>query len=262
MQLGFFLDELFVQYPFLLPAIWLVIIAAVAIAVERVVSRWVGKLIAKADLPPHAGNALLLTARLVILVGTIIAVLRLGGVSSDIIVAFSALGGAAIGFASTQTVGNVLAGLYILISRPFRPGDYVRMDGVEGIVKEISVNYTRILTMAGNIVWTSNRRILDKDVVNFRYVGKESSLFRYGFEMSFDYSVPLKKVEEILDKVAEDYAEKLPKKPEYDLVQLTTFSRNYVFYIYVKKPGDVFQLRPCILKDITQLWEEAKKKPS
>jgi small conductance mechanosensitive channel len=253
------LDELFAEHPFLLTAIWLVIIAAVAIAFERIASRWIRGFIAKRDMPLHAGNALLLTARVIILVGTLIAVLRVGGVSSDIIVAFSALGGAAIGFASSQTIGNIVAGLYILISHPFRAGDYVRMDGVEGIVKEISINYTKILTMAGNVVWTSNRRILDKDIVNFRYMDEDASLFRYGLRIGFDHSLPSEKIVEILDKMVESYAEEMPKMPEYDLVELTNFSRTYVFYIYVEDPRDVFMLQPRILKDIIELRDRERK---
>lgn len=255
-----FLDELFAQYPFLLIAIWLIIVATVAIIVERIASRWINRFIAKADLPPHTGNALLLTARLIILVGTLITVLRLGGVSSDIIVAFSALSGAAIGFASSQTIGNILAGFFILISRPFRTGDYVRVDGVEGIVKEMSINYTKILTIANNVVWVSNRRMLDKDIVNFRYVGEESSLFGYGIGFEFDHSLPAEKVGEILDRVVEDYAKELPRKPEYALLKFTTFSRNYMFYVYVKDPRDVFRLQPRIVRDVTVLWDKAKKK--
>ncbi len=262
MLFSLFLDEVFAQYPFLLTTIWLVVIAAAAILVERIVSRWVKRFIGRTDLPPHAGNALLLAGRFVIFLGTLIIVLRVGGVSSDALVALSALGGAAIGFASSQTIGNVIAGLYILASRPFLAGDYVRLDGVEGIVKEISVNYTKISTMAGNVVWISNRRLLDRDIVNFRFMGEESNLFRYGVEISLDYTVPVRKAGEILDKVARNYAGKMPRKPEYDLVQLTNFSRNYVFYIYVKDPQDVFRLRPCILNDITELWDAAKKKPS
>jgi small conductance mechanosensitive channel len=259
MLFSLFLDELFAQYPFLLTAVWLAAIAAAAILVERIVSRWVKKFIARTDLPPHVGNSLLLAGRLVIFLGVLVAVLRIGGVSSDVLVALSALGGAAIGFASSQTIGNVIAGLYILASRPFRAGDYVRLDGVEGIVREISVNYTKILTIAGNVVWISNRRLLDRDIVSFRYKGGESNLFRYGLEIGFDYSVPAEKTGDILDKVAQSYVGKMPRKAEYELVKLTNFSRNYVFYIHVEDPRDVFRFQPSILRDITELWDEAKK---
>lgn len=260
MPLSLFLDELFVQYPFLLTAIWLTAVAVTAILVERILSRWIKRFIAKADLPPHAGNSLLLAGRLVIFLIALIIVLRIGGVSPDVLVALSALSGAAIGFASSQTIGNMIAGLYILASRPFRAGDYVRIDSIEGIVREISVNYTKILTIGGNVVWISNRRLLDRDIVTFRYRGEKSSLFRYGLELGFDYSAPMKETEEILDRIAESYAGKMLRKPEHELVKLTNFSRNFVFYVYVKDPRDLFRLQPSILRDVTELWDEARKK--
>ena len=262
MLFSLLLDELFAQYPFLLTAIWLAAIAVTAILIERMVSRWVKKFVVKAELPPRAGSALLLTGRLIIILGALITILRVGGVSSDLLLALSALGGAAIGFASSQTIGNVIAGLYILASRPFRTGDYVRLDGVEGIVREISVNYTKILTIAGSVVWISNRTLLDRDIVNFRYKGEESNLFRYGLEMGFDYSVTAEKTEQILEKIAESYATKAPVKPEYELVKLTNFSRNYVFYVYVRDPREVFRLQPSILRDITESWDQVRKRAS
>jgi len=252
-------SDIFAQYPHLLTVIWLIVIVVVAILVERIVSRWLNRFIVKADLPPHVGNALLLTGRFIVFIGALIVVLRLGGVSSEVIVAFSALSGAAIGFASTQTIGNILAGLYILISRPFRVGDYVKFDGVEGVVKEMTINYTKILTSANNVVCMSNRRVLDKDVVNFRFKGEESNLFRYGFEIIFDHSLPTEKIEEILSSVVESYAEKLLRKPEYELIKLTRLDRNYMFYIYVEHPQDIFTLQPRILTKITELWDKARK---
>jgi small conductance mechanosensitive channel len=262
MRLAFILDELFAQYPFLLTLIWVLTIFAAAILAERVVSRWVGRFIEKSDLPPHTGNALLLTGRFIIFVGALMAVLGVGGVSPDILVAFSALSGAAIGFASSQTIGNVLAGLYVLVSRPFRAGDYVKLDGVEGIVKELSINYTKILTPTNNIVFMSNRRVLDRDIVNFRYTQEKSNLYRYGIELSFDNTLPTEKtekIEAILERVAENYAERLPKKPEYQLTKLSRLDRNYMFFIHVEDPKDVFILYSRVLREITTLWDEARR---
>ncbi len=257
MWFALILDELFAQYPFLSMLLWLIITLVAVILIERLISRWIKRFIERTGMPPHIGNTLLLTGRFIIFIGALIALLNIGGISSDILVAFSALSGAAIGFASGQTIGNILAGLYLIASRPFRVGDYVKLDGAEGIVKEISINYTKILTQANNVVCMSNRRILDKDVVNFRYKG-ESKLFLYGFEITFDHSMSSEKLEKILDKVVANYVEKLPRKPEYQLTKLTRLERNYMFYIYVEDPKDVFQVQPRMLKEITDLWDEAR----
>ena len=240
--------------------VWLVITAAAAVILERLITRWLRRLIKKTEMPPDVGNGLILTGRLIILVGAAIALLSVGGVSSEVLISFSALGGAAVGFASTRTIGNLIAGLFIWVTRPFRVGDYVRTDGVEGIVQEITLNYAKILTPSNTVVSISTQRILDRDITNFRFRGEESNLFCYGLELTFDYSLSTEKLEALLNKVIEHYAEKLPKRPEFLQSRLTSSARHYMFYIYVEDPKDIFVLQPQILKEITQEFEKAKAK--
>ena len=251
-------NNIFAEYPYLTTIIWVIVIAVVAAILERLITRWLRKFIKRTEMPPEVGNGLVLTARLLILVGAIVALLDVGGVPSDILVSFSALGGAAVGFASTRTVGNFIAGIYLLVTRPFHVGDYVRIDGIEGIVKEITINYAKILTPDENVISISTQRILDKEFVNYRFRGEDSDLYCIELELTFDHSLPTEKLEKVLNSVIERYAEKLPRKPEYKLKKLTRLERNYTVYIYVKQPQDIFVIRPQMLKEITEAWEKAK----
>ena len=255
-----YFEEIFAEHPYLLTAIWVILTAVVSIVLERLMTRWLRRFVKQRDLPPDVGNSLILTSRIMIIVGAAVALLRVGGVSSDILVAFSAIGGAAIGFASTRTVGNFIAGIYLLITRPFRVGDYVRLDGTEGIVNEITINYAKILTPTNTMVSISTQRILDKEIVNYRYGESGSKLFCYGFEINFDHSLNTEKLEEILNSVIERYAEKLPRKPEYQTTKLTRLERSYIFYIYVEDPRDIFVLQPQMLREIIQTWDKARSK--
>jgi small conductance mechanosensitive channel len=253
-----FLEEIFTEHPYLITIIWVVVIVAAAAVMERLFTRWLIRFIKRTEMQPDVGNGLTLTARLLILIGAVVALLNVGGVPTDILVSFSALGGAAVGFASTRTVGNFIAGLYLLVTRPFRVGDYVRIEGIEGIVKEISMNYAKILTPANTMVSISTQRILDKEITNYRVTEERAKIFCYGFELGFDHSLPTEKLEEVFTDVIESYAEKLPKKPEYQLTRLTRLERNYMFYIYVEDPRDIFILQPQLLREITHAWDEAK----
>jgi len=253
-----YFDEIFAENPYLATVLWVAVIAAVAFVVERMITRWLKKIVERTEIPLGVRNGLILTGRLIVLVGAILALLHVGGVPSDVLVSFSALGGAAVGFASTRTIGNLIAGLFLLITRPFRVGDYIRIDGIEGIVQEITLNYAKILTPTNTMVSISTLRVLDRDITNFRLRGEESNLFCYGFELSFTHDLPTEKLEETLDSVIERYAEKLPRKPEYRLIKLTSFARHYMFYVYVEDPKDIFVLQPQLAKEITQEWDKAK----
>jgi len=251
-------EEVFAENPYLITIIWVIVIAAVAAFLERIVTRWLRKVIKRTEMPPEVRNGIVLTGRLMILVGAIVALLHVGGIPATLLVSFSALSGAAVGFASTRTIGNFVAGLFLLITRPFRVGDYVRIDGIEGVVQEVTLNYAKILTPSNTMVSISTQRILDRDITNFRFMAGESNLFCYGFELTFDHRLPTEKLEEILDSVIERYAEKLPRKPEYQSTRLTSFARHYMFYIYVEDPRDIFILQPQLVKEITQSWDKAK----
>lgn len=93
----------------------------------------------------------------------------------------SAILGTAIGFASTNTIGNFLAGLYIMVARPFLIGDYVILPDIkiEGRIKEISINYTKLTLPSGNDVLVSNGKIMVQTVVNTRLTEFRGKRFDY-----------------------------------------------------------------------------------
>jgi small-conductance mechanosensitive channel len=236
-----------------------VVIAVVALVMERYLSRFAKR----AKLEPSAANNLVLTFRILILIGAVLAISRVGGLQPEWIISFSAIGGAALGFASTKTLGNFIAGLFLLAARPFRVGDYVRIGTVEGIVQEITINYTKVLTIIKNIVSISNLQILDRDITNFAHQGgKDLSLYCYTFEIGFDHRVPTQKITEIFTEVFERHLHTLPKKPEYMLVRSAAFDRVYLIYLYVEHPEDIFTLRPQIAEEVFKRWDMQRAKTS
>ena len=241
--------------------IGLIIIAAVAIALERLFTRYLSRFAKRAKLEPNAANNLMLTFRILILIGAVLVISRIGGLQPEWLVSISAIGGAALGFASTKTLGNFIAGLFLLAARPFKVGDYVRIGTVEGIVQEITINYTKVLTIGNNIVSISNLQILDRDVTNYMYQsGKNFSLYCYTFEIGFDHTVSTEKIAEIFKEVFERHVHTLPKKPTYMLARSAAFERVYVVYLYVEHPADIFTLRPQIAEGVFKRWDMERAK--
>ena len=233
-----------------------VIIAVVALVMERLFTRYLSRFAKRAKLEPSAANNLVLTFRILILIGAVLVISRVGGLQPEWIISFSAIGGAALGFASTKTLGNFIAGLFLLAARPFRVGDYVRIGIVEGIVQEITINYTKVLTISKNMVSISNLQILDRDITNFAHQGgKNLSLYCYTFEIGFDHKVPTPKIAEIFKEVFERHQHTLPKKPEYMFVRSAAFDRVYMIYLYVEHPEDIFTLRPQIAEEVFKRWD-------
>jgi len=106
------------------------VIVIILLVADRLVRRAISRYSEGLKLEPHAENIFKLTARIIIAAVGVVALLSLFNVDTTWFVGVSALTGAAIGFASTQTVGNFLAGLYIMISRPFMIKDYVKIGDI------------------------------------------------------------------------------------------------------------------------------------
>ena len=143
--------------------VWIILIALVALSVERLVTSYLLRFAKRTKLNPDVANNLALAFRILILMGLLVAISRVSGVNADWIVSISAIGGAAVGFASQKTIGNFVAGIFLITAKPFKVGNYVRIGTVEGIVTEITINYTKIATSANNTVSISNLQILDRD---------------------------------------------------------------------------------------------------
>jgi len=70
-----------------------------------------------------------------------------------------------IGFASQNVLGNLISGLYLAITRPFRIGDRVTVFGNTGIVFDIGLLYSRLRTHEGDIRLAPNLSMVSTTIV-------------------------------------------------------------------------------------------------
>jgi small-conductance mechanosensitive channel len=70
-----------------------------------------------------------------------------------------------IGFASQNVLGNLISGLYLAITRPFRIGDRVTVFGNTGIVFDIGLLYSRLRTDEGDIILAPNLSMVSTTIV-------------------------------------------------------------------------------------------------
>ena len=76
-----------------------------------------------------------------------------------------------IGLAAQSTIGNLVAGMLVLISKPFRKGDYIRVNitggPIEGTIDEISFLRSRMFTNDGVSISVPNTVMLTTPISNF-----------------------------------------------------------------------------------------------
>jgi len=80
---------------------------------------------------------------------TVIAVLDKFGIETTSLLAVLGAAGLAIGLALQGTLSHIAAGIMLLIFRPFRIGDHIELEKLEGTVDEITLFFTTMTTKDG-----------------------------------------------------------------------------------------------------------------
>jgi small-conductance mechanosensitive channel len=153
--------------------------------------------------------AIRLFLNLLIVVGAVLALFKLAGVSIESIFLGSALAGIVLGLAAQTVLANVLAGLLIVIADPFRPGDRVSLvppsygaiapsyahemlyPTYSGTVEDVGLTYTVLRADGGGTVRVPNSVVLGALVIR-----QGPNMIRsHRIRMTFPQSVPVSTVE-------------------------------------------------------------------
>ncbi len=101
---------------------------------------------------------------LYILLATI--VLSILGIPSSSIVAVIGTAGVAIGLALQGSLSNVAGGFVLMVTKPFKIGDYIAVSGVEGTVEQISILHTQLVTGSNQAVFIPNGTAVGATIIN------------------------------------------------------------------------------------------------
>jgi small conductance mechanosensitive channel len=97
----------------------------------------------------------------------VVAILGFFGVETTSFAALFAAGGVAIGMAWSGLLANFAAGVFIVILRPFKVGDFISAGGVTGTVMEIGLFGTAINTPDNILTLVGNNKIFSDNIQNF-----------------------------------------------------------------------------------------------
>jgi small-conductance mechanosensitive channel len=89
------------------------------------------------------------------------------GVDVTGLVAGLGIGGIAIGLAAQGIFSDLFAALAIIFDKPFRRGDGIKINEVQGTVEQIGLKTTRIRSLSGEQIVVSNAKLLDQQLHNF-----------------------------------------------------------------------------------------------
>jgi small conductance mechanosensitive channel len=134
--------------------------------VGRAVYAAVRRVLARTSTQGHVDVVVARLARgTVLAVGTVVALAVLG-VDVGSLVTSLGLVGLTLGFALRDVLSNSVAGVMLLMQRPFRIGDTIVVAGTEGVVTDVRVRDTVLRTPDGRVAFVPNITVFNGVVVN------------------------------------------------------------------------------------------------
>ncbi len=156
------------------------------------------------------------------------------GVGTETLKWFAGFAGVGIGFGMQTIVNNLASGIILLIERPIKPGDRVRVGDVEGEVTRISVRATVIKTLDNVETVVPNSEFVGAPVTNWSY---SDPTMRLHVRVGVAYGSDVKAVKDALLKVARSHRLVLGRPlPEVQFVQFGESSLDFVLLVWISYP--------------------------
>jgi small conductance mechanosensitive channel len=148
--------------------------ALVVTVVGFIIARWIGKMmdrwLTRKAMEPPVRILLVRITRLLIFGMALVIALGTAGVDVMGLVTMVGVAGVGIGLAMQGILSNLMAGLTIIFTKPFRFGEYIEIAGVQGQVTSIELFSTTLLHADQSKIVIPNRKIVGEILHNYGHI--------------------------------------------------------------------------------------------
>ncbi len=175
----------------------IVLLLAACLAVMKVVLKLLDRTFQRLELEQGLRTFLHAALRVVLWLVTLCIVLGYIGVPMTSLVALVGVIGLAVSLAIQGTLSNLAGGIQVLVSKPFKAGDYVEAGGVSGTVQEVGLAYTKLATADNKVISVPNGEISGEKIINYTTAEKR----RVDLTFNASYDDPPQRVIETIRQV-------------------------------------------------------------
>ncbi|MEX0315269.1 MAG: mechanosensitive ion channel family protein [Allomuricauda sp.] len=214
---------------------WAVIIFIVGLWIIRFINKLVHKFFERKDYDETLESFLQSFINIALKVLLVVAVVTELGVQSSSLIAMVGAAGLAIGLALQGSLANFAGGVLILVFKPFKVGDWISAQGVDGTVKQITIFSTKLNTFGNQVAIIPNGQLSNGSIVNYNMENTR----RDKFDVGIGYGSNIKEAKEILLQICADSPDILKEPvPEVYVGELGDSSVNLTLRFWAK--NDVF----------------------
>lgn len=177
------------------------------------------------------------------------------GVESASLIAMIGAAGLAIGLALQGSLSNFAGGILILAMRPFRVGDWIAAQGIEGTVTDISIFNTRITTFGNQVAVIPNGKLSNEKIINYN----AESVRREALTFAISYDDDIRKAKQILLELVTSQENVLKETGKKPMVAVAALQDNGVDLTlrYWAANEHFWELRWFVLEESKKRLEEA-----
>jgi MscS family membrane protein len=178
-------------------------------------------------------NFIVKTLRTIVIALGVVAFLQAWGINVSAFIASLGLGGLAFALAAKDTAANLFGSLVLFTDRPFKIGDWIQANEVEGIVEDIGIRSTKVRTFAQALITVPNATVANAAITNWTRMGKR----RIRMSLGLTYGTTTKQMETILQEIRSYLQNNEAIHPETIMIYFDEFgpsSLNIFCYFFTK----------------------------
>ena len=186
---------------------------------------------------------------------------------SNSILASAGIGAMAVGLASQDALSNVVGGLFIIFSRPFKVGDFIMVDDiVTGTVMEITLRHTVIRNAENRMILIPNSKMNSSTVVNSSYGETATCAFvevGVSYTTDLDHAMETMRDEIMKHPMLIDHrsdGERKAGAPQVvvRVISLGDSAITLRAWAWAATPGNAFTMKCDLLKSVKERFDSEK----
>ena len=199
----------------------------------RKIHKFLNNIFSKRSMDSALKGFLLNLTNVILFTSLFIVIINIVGTQTVSLAAIIGSAGLAIGLAVKDNLANFAGGVMLLFNKPFKGGDYIQAQNIEGTVKTVGILYTTLTTIDNKTVYIPNGPLSTGTITN--YTTQENR--RVDLLIGVDYGSDVELVKKILLNAALQHPKVLDDPaPFARMSKMNDSSIDFVLRVWVKSP--------------------------
>lgn len=235
---------------FLVKIIGAIIVVAVFYYIGKIIESQIKK--SRIEAPPEiVYNIARVTRVVVIVIGILVALSILEVNLSGILIA-AGFAGLVVGLAAQQTLGQLFAGIALILEGRIKIGDSVKIGNDWGIVEYVGLLSTRIRLWSGEVLTIPNSNVMNSNIYNYSV----SIARRAEVVVGISYNSDINKAIQVIKRVLEEKELVLAVPPPTIIVDNLGDSAVVLKVLYWTPSQEYWSIRREIIREIKEALEK------